>query len=66
MPSIERELFDGFLRQRRCQCCRRNLHPDKSNRYRTRLVGLCFKCLALFNKSRQWTIQGFIEEIRAK
>lgn len=47
----QQELFDGFVRLRKCRKCSARLHPDPHNRYRTREAGLCFRCLNEFEKS---------------
>jgi hypothetical protein len=60
MVQLQKELFDGFVRLRQCRCCRRKLHPDPQNHYRTRQAGLCFKCLANFEKSNSWNIENFV------
>ena len=51
MQQQQQELFDGFVRLKQCRRCRRRLHPDPHNQYRTREVGLCCWCLKEFEKS---------------
>lgn len=58
--AIQQELFDGFVRLRQCRCCRRKLHTDPENRYRTREVGLCFRCLRDFERSHAWSVETFL------
>lgn len=62
--EIQRELFDGFVRLRQCRKCRRKLHPDPHNRYRTRQVGLCFRCLPEFERSVFFSIENFLHGIK--
>ena len=62
MKSVQEELFDGFVRQRRCLCCHRRLHADPANRYRTRLMGLCFECLRDFERAGTWSVERFLIE----
>jgi hypothetical protein len=59
--QTQKELFDGFVRLRQCRCCRRQLHPDPENHYRTREAGLCYRCLALFVRSDFYVVENFIE-----
>lgn len=58
--QTQKELFDGFVRLRQCRCCRRSLHPDPANNYRTREAGLCYQCLAKFEKSNSWDVENFV------
>jgi len=58
--QLQKELFDGFVRLRKCRCCRRKLHPDPQNNYRTRQVGLCFQCLQSFERSDFWDVDSFL------
>ena len=58
----QQELFDGFLRHRKCLKCRRKLHPDKQARFLCRLMGLCFLCLRSFHNSDRYTVEGFISD----
>lgn len=66
MTQIQKELFDGFVRLRQCRCCRRNLHPDPANNYRTREAGLCFRCLTAFERSAHWSIESFLSSNSTK
>ncbi|MCA9013277.1 MAG: hypothetical protein KDB01_26190 [Planctomycetaceae bacterium] len=59
MPAFQRELFDAGLRHHRCRRCRRKLHVDKHRQYRTRLAGLCWKCLLQFEKFNGWDVDAF-------
>ena len=59
----QQELFDGFVRLRQCRRCRRKLHPDPHNRYRTREAGLCFRCLNEFEKSLV-SIDSFLKVVQ--
>lgn len=56
----QQHLFDGFIRQKNCSCCRRRLHPDRSRQYRTREAGLCWKCLREFESSSAWSVEKFL------
>lgn len=56
------ELFDGFVRLRKCRKCKRKLHVDPNNNYQTREAGLCFACLRDFNASGHWTVDRFCED----
>lgn len=60
MVQTQKELFDGFVRLRQCRCCRRRLHPDPDNNYRTREAGLCYQCLGLFERSSFWDVEQFV------
>lgn len=60
MVQLQKELFDGFVRLRQCRCCRRMLHPDPQNNYRTREAGLCFRCLGSFERSSFWDVEQFL------
>lgn len=62
MPAQQLEFFDPFIRQSRCRCCQRKLHPDQKRRYRTRIAGLCFVCLREFEKFDGWSIEEFLKE----
>ncbi len=62
MTMQQQELFDGFLRHKKCLKCRRKLHPDKQGRFLCRLMGLCFLCLRRFEASDRFTVEGFISE----
>ena len=60
--NLQRQLFDGFIRQTHCQRCNRPLHADQRRRYRTREAGLCFTCLRDFESSNVWNVQTFINQ----
>ncbi len=57
----QKELFDGFLRLRKCRKCQRKLHVDPNDNYKTRLAGLCYACVREFEKSPHWDVDKFIE-----
>lgn len=58
----QKELFDGFVRHTECRRCGRTLHSDKRRQYRTRVAGLCFRCLADFNAANTYDVDRFISE----
>jgi recombinational DNA repair protein (RecF pathway) len=60
MSKRQQELFDGFVRLRECLKCKRKMHSDPNNRYRTREAGLCFTCLREFDASDHWTVASFL------
>lgn len=55
------ELFDAFTRMKKCLRCNRKLHADKAEQFRTRIVGLCYRCIDAFNKSSHWKIETFLK-----
>ncbi len=58
----ELELYDACSRFRRCRKCDRRLHADHTERFKTRVNGLCYACLREFEVSPFWTVDKFIEE----
>lgn len=62
VSSQQQELFDAFLRHDSCRKCQRRLHTDKRQQYRTRVAGLCFGCLAEWERWPGWSVDKFIDE----
>lgn len=60
MPTQQKELFDAGLRHKVCRRCRRKLHPDQRRQYRTRVAGLCWHCLAQYERFAGWSLERFI------
>lgn len=60
----ELELYDACSRFRKCRKCKRRLHADHKERFKTRVAGLCFQCLREFNESEHWTVDAYIDHDR--
>lgn len=64
MKRPQLELFDAGIRHHVCLRCRRTLHTDRKRLYRTRVAGLCFVCLAAFERWPGWSLERFIVETK--
>lgn len=57
----ERELFADSGSFTRCQCCSQPLSRQKHANHRTKLFGLCFVCLAEFERSDALSVDCFLK-----
>lgn len=61
-PSLfsEEELAEAMTRVKKCRRCKRKLHTDTLERFRTRVAGLCYACLRAFDDADTWDVEAFI------
>ena len=59
----EQELADAFTRVRKCRKCKRKLHVDRQEQYKTRVAGLCYACMREFETSNHWSIETFLNPV---
>jgi hypothetical protein len=57
----ERELFADAGSFTRCQCCNQRLSTQSHANHRTKLFGLCFVCLAEFDRSEAFVVETFLK-----
>lgn len=60
----EHELYDACSRFKKCRKCNRRLHADHKERFETRVAGLCYACVRVFEKSSMWNIETFLNQDR--
>lgn len=63
MPHIVRELFPDAGTFTRCHCCQGKLSVQRHANQRTRLFGLCFVCLAEFDRSEAYCVDTFLKGV---